>query len=52
MIFPLHLVSNERPYFLIVSPKFQLQSHYTLEVIAENIPISGIGLPILIFLFS
>ena len=29
-------------------PKFQLQIHYTLEVVAENEPVSGI--PILIFL--
>ena len=34
--------------FLIMTPKFQLQIHYTLEVIAENVPISGI--PIFIFL--
>ena len=34
--------------FLIIAPNFQLQIHYTLEVIAENVPISGI--PILIFL--
>ena len=35
--------------FLIVTPKFQLQIHYSLEVIAENVPISGI--PIFNFLF-
>ena len=34
--------------FLIITPKFQVQIHFTLEVIAENVPISGI--PILIFL--
>ena len=34
--------------FLIVTWKFQLQIHYTLAVIAENVPISGI--PIFIFL--
>ena len=34
--------------FLIITPKFQLQIHYTLKVIAENVSISGI--PILIFL--
>ena len=34
--------------FLIITPKFQIQIEYTLEVIAENVPISGI--PILIFL--
>ena len=34
--------------FLIITFKFQLQIHYTLEVIAENVPITGI--PILIFL--
>ena len=34
--------------FLIITPKCQLQIHYTLAVIAENAPISGI--PILIFL--
>ena len=34
--------------FLIITPKFQLQVHNTLEVIAENVPISGI--PIFIFL--
>ena len=28
--------------FLIVTPKFQPQIHYTLEVIAENVPISSI----------
>ena len=28
--------------FLIITLKFQLQIHYTLEVIAENEPISGI----------
>ena len=33
--------------FLIINPKFQLQICYTLEVIAENVHISGI--PILIF---
>ena len=26
--------------FLIITPKFQLQIHYTLEVIVENVPIS------------
>ena len=34
--------------FLIIAPKFQRQIHYTLKVIAENVPTSGI--PILIFL--
>ena len=34
--------------FLIIIPKFQLQIHHTLEVIRENIPISGV--PILNFL--
>ena len=34
--------------FLIITLKCQLQIHYTLEVIAENVPIFGI--PILIFL--
>ena len=34
--------------FLIITPKFQLQIHYALEVIAENVPFSGI--PILTFL--
>ena len=34
--------------FLIIAPKFQLQIHYTSEVIAENVPISDI--PILIFI--
>ena len=33
--------------FLITTPKFQLQIHCTFEVIAENVPISGI--PILNF---
>ena len=33
--------------FLITTLKFQLQIHYTMEVIAEDVPISGI--PILIF---
>ena len=27
--------ANESPYFLIITLKFQLQIHYTLEVIAE-----------------
>ena len=35
--------------FLIITPKFQLQIHYTLVVIAESVPISGI--PILVFLY-
>ena len=34
--------------FLIITQKFQLQIHYMLAVIAENVPIFGI--PILIFL--
>ena len=34
--------------FLIVTPKFQLQIHYTLEDIAESVQISSI--PVLIFL--
>ena len=34
--------------FLIITLKFQPQIHYTLEAIAENVPISGI--PIFIFL--
>ena len=34
--------------FLIITPKFQLQIHYTLEVTTENVPFSGV--PILIFL--
>ena len=34
------------PYFLIITQKFQLQIHYTLQVIAENVAISDI--PILI----
>ena len=38
----------ESPYFSNYNPKFQLQIHNTLEVIADNVPISGI--PILIFL--
>ena len=29
--------------FLIITSKFQLQIHYTLEVMAENVPVSGIG---------
>ena len=33
--------------FLIIIPKFQPQIHHTLEVIAENVPISGI--PIFIY---
>ena len=28
--------------FLITTPKFELQIHYTLEIIAENVLISGI----------
>ena len=36
--------------FLIITPKFQLQIYYTLEVKAENVPISSI--PILIFLYT
>ena len=27
--------------FLIVTPRFQLQIHFTLAVMAENVPISG-----------
>ena len=34
--------------FLSITPKFQLQIHYTLAVVAENLSISGI--PTLIFL--
>ena len=34
--------------FLNITPKFPLQIHYTLAVIAENAPISGIT----IFVFS
>ena len=33
--------------FLSITPKFQLQIHYTLEVLTENAPTSGI--PIFIF---
>ena len=33
------LVSYKSPFFLILTQKFQLQIHNTLEVIAENIPI-------------
>ena len=38
----------ETRIFLIIASKFQLQIYYSLEVEAENVPISGI--PILIFL--
>ena len=34
--------------FLIITSKFQLQICYTLEVIAENVPVSCV--PVLIFL--
>ena len=44
----LFLVSNESPYFSHYNPKIQLQIHYSLAVIAENVPVSGI--PIFIFL--
>ena len=33
------LVSDESPYFSY-NPKFQTQIHYSLEVTAENVPIS------------
>ena len=31
--------------FLIITPKFQLHIHYTLEAIAENVPISNLDFP-------
>ena len=41
-------MSNDRPYFSYYNPKFQLQIHYTMEVMTENVLLSAI--PILIFL--
>ena len=37
--------------FLIITPKFKLQIYYTLEVIAENVPISSISILIFSFIF-
>ena len=36
-----HAIGNPI-FFLITTQKFQLQIHYTLKVIAENVAISGI----------
>ena len=43
------LMSNESPNCSHYNPKFQLQIHCILKVIADNVPISGV-IPILIFL--
>ena len=64
-MFPLHSGSspglNQKYYFLvcqmkahifvIIVSKFQLQIHYTLEVITENVPISSILILIFLCIF-
>ena len=38
--------------FRIITPKFQLQIQYTLEVIVENVPISGVTIFIFLCIFT